>query len=277
MDKKTISRDGTPIAYERHGDGPAVVLVGGAMCTGATLAPLAAALSDRFGAVTYDRRGRGDSGDTAPFAVAREVEDIAALIEASGGSAVLYGISSGGALALRAAASGLPVSKVAVYETPFAVSEGGGKERREYTQRLTELLGEDRRGDAVELFMALVGTPPEMIAGARRSPAWPHMEAIAPTLAYDNAAMGDGLVPRDLLTSVTVPVLSVAGGASPEWLREAARAVADMVPEGSYRTLDGQTHMVDPQALAPLLTEFFVEATRHRRPTKPAEQAGEAG
>ncbi|WP_369249343.1 alpha/beta fold hydrolase [Streptomyces sp. R41] len=260
MDKKTISRDGTPIAYERHGDGPAVVLVGGAMCTGATLAPLAAALSDRFGAVTYDRRGRGDSGDTAPFAVAREVEDIAALIDASGGSAALYGISSGGALVLEAAASGLPVSKVAVYETPFAVHEGGGKERREYTERLTELLGQDRRGNAVELFMTLAGTPPEMIAGARQSSAWPDMEAIAPTLAYDNAAMGDGLVPRDRLASVAVPVFSVAGGASPEWLREAARAIAEAAPEGSYRTLDGQTHMVDPQALAPLLTEFFGEA-----------------
>jgi len=262
MDKKTISRDGTPIAYERYGDGPAVVLVGGAMCTGATLAPLASALSDRFGALTYDRRGRGDSGDTAPFAVAREVEDIAALIEASGGSAALCGISSGGALVLEAAASGLPVGRVAAYETPFAVYEGGGKERREYTERLTELLGQDRHGDAVELFMALAGTPPEMIAGARRSPAWPGMEAIAPTLAYDNAAMGDGLVPRDRLASLTVPVLAVAGGASPEWMREAARTVADTAPDGTYRTLDGQTHMVDPQVLAPLLTEFFSGAAQ---------------
>jgi pimeloyl-ACP methyl ester carboxylesterase len=260
MDKKTLSLDGTPIAYERHGDGPTVVLVGGALCTGATLAPLAAALSDRFGAITYDRRGRGESGDTAPFAVAREVEDIAALIEASGGPAALYGISSGGALALEAAASGLPVSQVVVYETPFAVYEGGGKERLEYTERLTELLGKGRRGDAVELFMALAGTPPEMIAGARRSPAWPDMEAIAPTLAYDNAAMGDGLVPRDRLASLTVPVLAVGGGASPEWLREAARTVAETVPDGSYRTLDGQTHMVDPQVLAPVLAEFFGSA-----------------
>ncbi|WP_327431913.1 alpha/beta fold hydrolase [Streptomyces sp. NBC_01236] len=262
MDKKTLSRDGTPLAYERHGDGPAVVLVGGAMCTGATLAPLAEALSDRFGAVTYDRRGRGDSGDTAPFAVAREIEDIAALIEASGGGAALCGVSSGGALALEAAASGLPVSKVAVYETPFAVYEGGGKERQEYTDRLTELLGEDRRGDAVELFLALTGMPQEMIADARRSPGWPDMEAIAPTLAYDNAAMGDGLVPRGRLVSVSVPVLSVAGGVSPEWMRQAARAVADTAPDGTYRTLDGQTHRVDPEVLAPLLEEFFADGTQ---------------
>ncbi|WRZ90401.1 alpha/beta hydrolase [Streptomyces sp. NBC_01007] len=257
MDKKTISRDGTPIAYERHGDGPTVVLVGGAMCTGATLAPLAEALSDRFGAITYDRRGRGASGDTAPFAVAREVEDIAALIEASGGSTALYGISSGGALALEATASGLPVREVAVYETPFAVDEGAGKQRAEYTERLTELLGQDRRGDAVELFLSLVGTPPEMIAGVRMSHAWPGMEAIAPTLAYDNAALGDSRVPRERLAALSVPLLSIAGDASPPWMREATRAVAEAAPNGSYRTLEGQTHMVDPLVLAPVLAEFF--------------------
>ncbi|WP_405916035.1 alpha/beta fold hydrolase [Streptomyces sp. NBC_00728] len=257
MDKKTISRDGTPIAYERHGDGPTVVLVGGAMCTGATLAPLAEALSDRFGAITYDRRGRGGSGDTAPFAVAREVEDIAALIEASGGSAALYGISSGGALALEAASSGLPVREVAVYETPFAVDEGAAGQRAAYTERLTELLGEDRRGDAVELFLSLVGTPPEMIAGVRMSHAWPGMEAIAPTLAYDNAAMGDSGVPRERLAALSLPLLSIAGDASPAWMREAARSVAEAAPNGSYRTLEGQTHMVDPQVLAPVLAQFF--------------------
>ncbi|MFD9464631.1 alpha/beta fold hydrolase [Streptomyces sp. NPDC060027] len=257
MDKKTISRDGTPIAYERYGDGPTVVLVGGAMCTGATLAPLAQALSDRFGAVTYDRRGRGASGDTAPFAVDREVEDIAALIDAFGGGAALYGISSGGALALEATASGLPVREVAVYETPFAVDEVAAKGRAEYTERLTELLAQDRRGDAVELFMTLVGTPPEMIAGVRMSHAWAGMEAIAPTLAYDNAAMGDSGVPRERLAAVTVPVLSIAGDGSPEWMRAAARTVAEAAPDGSYRTLAGQTHMVDPQVLAPVLAEFF--------------------
>ncbi|MEU4172446.1 alpha/beta hydrolase [Streptomyces sp. NPDC026665] len=259
MDKKTISRDGTPIAYERHGDGPTVVLVGGAMCTGATLAPLAEALSERFGAITYDRRGRGASGDTAPFAVAREVEDIAALIEACGGSAALYGISSGGALALEAALSGLPVREVAVYETPFAVDEVAGKQRAEYTQRLAELLGQDRRGDAVELFLTLVGTPPEMIAGVRMSHAWPGMEAIAPTLAYDDAALGTGesRVPRERLAGLSLPLLSVAGDASPAWMREAARTIAEAAPNGSYRTLEGQTHMVDPRALAPVLEEFF--------------------
>ncbi|MER6352254.1 alpha/beta fold hydrolase [Streptomyces sp. NPDC001634] len=257
MDQQTISRDGTPIAYQRTGQGPAVVLVSGAMSTGATVAPLAARLSDRFSVVVYDRRGRGGSGDTAPYTVAREVEDLAELIEAAGGEAALYGISSGGALALRAAASGLPVREVAVYETPFADYGGGVQERAEYTRNLTEALAQGRRGDAVELFLRLTGMAPQMIANARQSPMWAAMEAIAPTLAYDDAAMGDGLVPRERLASITVPVLAVAGGASPEWLRRATRAVAEAAPQGTYRALEGQTHMVDPEVLAPVLAEFF--------------------
>ncbi|WP_405869213.1 MULTISPECIES: alpha/beta fold hydrolase [unclassified Streptomyces] len=257
MDKKTLSRDGTSIAYQRTGQGPAVILVSGAMSTGATMAPLAALLSDRFGVIAYDRRGRGGSGDTAPYSVAREVEDLAALVDVAGGEASLYGISSGGALVLEAAASGLPVRQVAVYEVPFAVYEGGAKERAEYTAHLDEALENGRHGDAVELFLRLTGLAEEMIQGARHSPMWAGMEAIAPSLAHDNAAMGDGLVPRARLASITMPVLSVAGGASPDWLREAARAVAEAAPRGTYRSLEGQTHMVDPHVLAPVLAEFF--------------------
>ncbi|MFE2989859.1 alpha/beta fold hydrolase [Streptomyces sp. NPDC059262] len=257
MDKKTNSHDGTPIAYERTGTGPAVILVSGALAAGSSMEPLAARLSDGLGAVPYDRRGRGASGDTAPYAVAREVEDIAALIDAVGGSAALYGMSSGAALALEAAASGLAVTRVAVYEPPFALDDGSGEERAQYTRQLSGLLADGRNGDAVELFMSLTGMPAEMIADARRSPWWPDMEAVAPTLVYDDAAMGDGLVPRERLASITVPVLAVAGGASPAWMREAARAVAEAVPDGTYRTLEGQTHAVDPDTLGPPLGEFF--------------------
>ncbi|CAM5416188.1 alpha/beta fold hydrolase [Streptomyces canus] len=258
MDKKTLSRDGTPIAYERTGHGPAVILVSGAMSTGGTVAPLAVPLSERFDVLVYDRRGRGASGDTAPYAVAREVEDLAALIEAAGGEACLCGISSGGALVLEAAASGLPVRRVAVYETPYADFLDGGAERNaEYTEELTAALAEGRRGDAVELFLRLTGMGEGMIQGARQSPMWPGMEAVAPTLAYDNSVMAGGLVPRDRLASITVPLLAVAGGASPEWMREGTRAVAEAAPKGSYRVLEGQTHMVDPTALGPALAEFF--------------------
>ncbi|MEV6409298.1 alpha/beta fold hydrolase [Streptomyces bobili] len=258
MDKKTLSRDGTSLAYARAGQGPAVILVSGAMSTGGTVAPLAGLLAPHFTAFWYDRRGRGESGDTAPYAVEREVEDLAALIEAAGGEAALYGVSSGGALALEAAAAGLPVSRVAVYETPFAdFSEGGAEERAAYTEHLTEALAHDRRGDAVELFLRLTGLAEEMIQGARQSPMWPAMEGIAPTLAYDDAVMGDGLVPRERLASLDAPVLSLAGSASPDWLRRAARAVAEVAAKGTYRFLEDQTHMVDPNVLAPVLTEFF--------------------
>ncbi|WP_306188346.1 MULTISPECIES: alpha/beta fold hydrolase [unclassified Streptomyces] len=257
MDKKTISRDGTPIAYQRTGQGPVVVLVSGAMSTGATVAPLAMVLSDRFSTVVYDRRGRGESGDTAPYAVEREVEDLAAVLDAVGGDAALYGISSGGALVLRAAASGLPVSRVAVYEPPFEVREGRERERAAYSGDLAGALAEGRRGDAVELFLRVTGLAEQMIVSARQSPMWPGLEAIAPTLAYDDAVLGDGMVPRDLLASITVPVLAVAGDASPDRMREAARQVALAAPEGTYRLLRGQTHAVEPEILAPVLAEFY--------------------
>ena len=257
MDKQTISRDGTPIAYTSSGQGPAVILVSGAMSTGAAMVPLAGLLSARFTVVGYDRRGRGESGDTAPYAVAREVEDLAALIEVAGGEAALYGMSSGGALVLEAAASGLPVRQVAVYEPPFAMDEADTERRAEYTRNLTRALGEGRRGEAVELFLRLTGLAEAMIQGARQSPMWQAMEALAPSLAYDDAVLGDGRIPQNRLAAVPVPVLALAGGASPAWMREAARAVADAAPRGTYRALEDQTHMVDPNVLAPVLTDFF--------------------
>ncbi len=257
MDKKTISRDGTELAYARAGQGPAVILVSGAMSTGGTVAPLAGLLARSSTVLWYDRRGRGGSGDTAPYAVEREVEDLAALIDAAGGEAALYGISSGGALALEAAASGLPVRRVAVYEVPYALDEEAADARAAYTARLTEALDGGRRGDAVELFLRLTGLAEEMIQRARQSPMWAGMEAIAPTLAYDDAVLAGGRVPRDRLASVGVPVLAAAGGDSPPWLREAARAAAEAVPDGTYRALEGETHMVDPNVLAAVLGEFF--------------------
>ncbi|ANP49635.1 pimeloyl-ACP methyl ester carboxylesterase [Streptomyces griseochromogenes] len=259
MDKKTTSRDGTSLAYQVIGQGPTVILVSGAMSTGGTMAPLAHRLADRCAAVVYDRRGRGGSGDTAPYAVAREVEDLAALIDAVGGDAVLFGVSSGGALVLEAAASGLPVRRAAVYEAPYADFLAGGAEREAaYKENLRTALAEGRRGDAVELFLRLTGLGEEMIRGARQSPMWAGMEAVAPSLAYDDTVMGDGLLPRERLAAVSVPVLVVAGGASPEWMRAANRAVADAAPQGEYRVLEGQTHMVEPDVLGPVLAEFVI-------------------
>ncbi|MBJ6640497.1 alpha/beta hydrolase [Streptomyces sp. DHE7-1] len=257
MDKKTTSRDGTSLAYQVIGRGPAVILVSGAMSTGGTVAPLAHRLADHCTAVVYDRRGRGESGDTAPYAVEREVEDLAALIDAVGGSAGLFGVSSGGALVLEAAASGLPVPQAAVYEVPFADFLDGGAGKRAYTERLRAALSDGRRGDAVELFLRLTGLGEETIRSARESPMWAGMESVAPSLAYDDAVLGDGLLPRERLAAVSAPVLSVAGGASPGWMREAAEAVAGAVPRGTHLTLEGQTHAVEPEVLAPVLAEFF--------------------
>jgi pimeloyl-ACP methyl ester carboxylesterase len=256
-----ISADGTAIGYERTGDGPPLVLVDGAMCHRAAgpMRPLAALLRDRFTVCAYDRRGRGESGDTQPYAVAREIEDLRAVIAEVGGEAFVYGISSGAALALAAAAEPeTGISKVACYEPPFVADDGADDmHAKEYTQRLATLLGEGRGGDAVALFMTRVGLPEQAVAGMRAQPGWAGLEAIAPTLAYDDVVLGGGRVPHELTAQVTVPALVLCGSASPESLRRAARATAQALPAADFGTLAGQTHDVAPEALAPPLTAFF--------------------
>jgi pimeloyl-ACP methyl ester carboxylesterase len=256
------SADGTTIAYERTGSGPALVLVDGAMCHRAAgpMRPLAALLQGGFTVYTYDRRGRGESSDTAPYAVAREVEDLRAVIAQAGGEAYVYAISSGAALALAAAAAGPWITKLALYEPPFMAEVEDGARIKEYTERLNELLDAGRRGDAVALFMTHVGVPAQAVAGIRAQPGWAALEAIAPTLAYDDELLGDGRVPGDLASAIAVPALVLAGGASPRSLQQAAKATADALPTAGYRTLDGQTHDVAPDALAPVLAEFLGRA-----------------
>ena len=253
------STDGTTIAYERSGSGPPVILVDGAMCyRGAgPMRPLAALLQESFTVYTYDRRGRGESSDTLPYVVAREVEDLQALIACAGGESYVYGISSGAALALVTAARGPGITKLALYEPPFMAEVEDGARIKEYTHRLHELLAAGRRGDAVALFMAYVGMPAQAIDGIRTQPAWTMLEAVAPTLAYDDDVLAGGLVPRDLAATITVPALVAAGGASPDGLQQAAKATADALPAAQHRTLDRQTHDVAPDALAPVLIEFF--------------------
>lgn len=263
------SNDGTAIAYDRSGAGPTVILVDGALCSRAfgPMESLAALLAPHCTVVTYDRRGRGESGDTVPYAVEREVEDIAALINAAGGSAGVYGISSGAFLALEAA-SRLPgkVTKLALYEAPCGMDEGAIRRFKEYRTRLDELIAAGRRGDAVTLFMRLVGAgladdestvPAEPGAQLRQSPIWPIFEAVAPTLAYDAATMGDSSVPAAQAAAVRAPMLALAGGASPAWMQQAARAIADAAPNGRYAVLEGQTHEVAAEAIAPMLIKFF--------------------
>lgn len=260
------SRDGTIIGYTRSGSGPALILVDGALCYRAfgPMPGLAAPLDNDFTVYMYDRRGRGESSDTQPYAIEREIEDIAALIEAAGGSACVHGQSSGAVLALMAASKLPTITKVSAYEPPLAVDASQPVTVENYLEQLDALLAENRRGDAVELFMRLVGSPAEMIAGMRQSPAWPTFESIAPTLHYDgliveNPALRQSLPPAFVaeLASLKAPTLVMAGGASPDWMRNAAQAITTATPGAQYRMLAGQTHQVEPEALAPVLTGFF--------------------
>jgi pimeloyl-ACP methyl ester carboxylesterase len=260
---QVMSADGTLIAFEQMGAGRPLILVGGTTCDAARMRPTAEHLARDFAVINYDRRGRGDSADTLPYAVEREVEDLAALIARAGGTAAVYGHSSGAALALHAAAQGLPIDRLILHEPPYSPDiEEHRREAREYGKQLESILSEGRRGDAVELFFALVGMPSEMIGEMRQNdPGWPTLEALAPTLAYDSEVMGDvsrgGTVPADLAARVTVPTLVLVGGASPEWMIDVGREVADAVQEGDHRILDGQEHVVPPEILSPVVREFL--------------------
>ena len=253
------SKDGTAIAFERSGEGPPVILVVGAFNDRATGAPLAAALKERFTVFNYDRRGRGASGDTLPYAVGREVEDIEALIEEAGGSASVFGYSSGAVLALRAAAHGLAIPRLALYDPPVSVG-GAGRLRGDLAARLAGLVEEGRRGEAVELFQTeVVGLPAEVVAQIRRAPFWPALEAMAHTLVYEIEILGDGSLSTELAASVEAPTLVIVGGRSAPIMREAAPALAEAMPDAHARLLEGQGHDLVPRVLAPILEEFLAD------------------
>jgi pimeloyl-ACP methyl ester carboxylesterase len=244
------------------GQGPALILVAGALSTRTDSSSLAAHLAPHFSVFAYDRRGRGESGDTIPYAVEREVEDIDALIGEAGGSAFLFGHSSGGALALEAALQlgGEKVKKLAIYEVPYNDDHEARRAWRAYIQQLTELLAANRRGDAIALFMQYVGMPAEQIEGMRHSPAWPLLEAIAPTLAYDHAAIlgEDVSVPIGRAAQVCMPTLVMNGGASYPFMYETARTLSQAIPRAQLRTLEGQDHGPADNVLAPVFEEFFL-------------------
>ena len=212
---------------------------------------------------TYDRRGRGDSGNTAPYAIDREVEDIDALIQEAGGSACLFGISSGAALALEAANRGLAIRKLAVYEAPFIVDASRPPIPDDFLTRLNGLVASDRRADAVRLFMKLVGVPAVFVALMRFLPAWPKLTAVAHTLPYDITLVRDNQRGEPLSTrrwaSVTIPTLVMDGGKSPAWMQHGMTALGEVLPNVKRRTLDGQTHMLKAKDVVPVLTEFFSE------------------
>jgi pimeloyl-ACP methyl ester carboxylesterase len=265
MSKLSVaSRDGTTIAFERAGSGPTVILVGGGLVDRSENEPLVPVLAEHFSVVNYDRRGRGQSGDGTHYDIRREVEDIDALIAATGGTAHLYGVSSGGALALEAAAAGSMVGKVVVYEVPYDLAPDWPDTWRSYTDELDLAAAAGDRGAAVAAFLRVTGTRDEAIAGMQEAPFWSGLEAMAHTLRYDAACLGTGQPPVDRLATIRQPVLVLTGDQRPpdaaRWvlaLDAAAAAIADAIPAADREILAGQGHVADPDALAARLIPFL--------------------
>lgn len=252
------SADGTTIAYDRSGHGPALIPVTGAFADRAATRSTAETLARDFTVYAYDRRGRGDSGDAAEYAVERELEDLDALIAEAGGSALLYGHSSGAVLALEAAMTGRPVDRLAAYEPPYII-EGTRPRPDDLTGRVTELIATGRRDEAIELFLTdSVELPAEAVAGMRTSPMWEGMRSIAHTLVYDLTVCGDVRVPVDRLAAIGCPTLVLLGEDSPAWFGATTRAVTSAVPDARLTTLGGAGHGAPDDVLAPVLTEFFL-------------------
>jgi pimeloyl-ACP methyl ester carboxylesterase len=246
------SVDGTQIAFDQTGAGPALVLVVGAFSDRASTTTLTSRLASTFTVYEYDRRGRGDSGEAGPYSIQREVEDLAAVVGQARGSAYLFGHSSGGALVLEAAAGGVAVRAITVYEPPY--TEGPSDE---FAARLAVMAAAGRKSDAVEAFLSLMGTPAAVLEQMKAGPHWQHMESFAHTLAYEVGLCNNGTVPVDRLAKISVPTLALAGGSSPAWAREGASAIAAAAPKGHARVLEGQGHGAADDVLAPVLTEFF--------------------
>jgi pimeloyl-ACP methyl ester carboxylesterase len=261
--RKATSADGTTIAYDQWGSGPLVVIVGGAFNDRGTWAELAQALAADFTVVSFDRRGRGESGDTEPYAVEREIEDLTAVIADASPDRTAYahGVSSGGALLLRAIAYGAPVRKASVLEPPYRV-EGAPPAPRDYRRALRRFIDSGDRGGAVEYFMTrAVGVPTEAVAEMKATPAWGYLQQMARTLLYDAETLGgdDHGLPTDLLTGVRIPVLAVSSASTAPWLASAAEAVAGGVPSGRHQRLEGGFHDVPPGVLGPALATFYDE------------------
>lgn len=256
---QVISKDGTSIAYEQSGQGPALILVGGVLGDRSQQAGLAHVLAEHFTVYNIDRRGHGESGFTAPYALEREIEDIDALITEAGGSAFVYGTSGLGMLSLEAAARGLApkMKKLAVWEPPYILEGARPPLPQDYREQLEKMLAEDRRGDMIELWMTkAVGMPPEFVAQMRHAPFWSAQEAFAHTLIYDAIMVDNFSLPKERIATVTVETLVLDGGTTP-WLSQAAQVVAETLPHAHRQTIADQPHNVADEAMAPVLISFF--------------------
>jgi pimeloyl-ACP methyl ester carboxylesterase len=249
------SADGTPIAFERAGDGPPLIAVDAAgSYSGFRPFPAPVELlAPHFTVYVYDRRGRGHSGDTPPYAVQREVDDLAALIAEAGGSAFVYAFSSGGLLALHAAAGGLAIPKLALFEPPIEPRQTATGESA-FTAELAELVAAGRRRDAVAFFHRGIGVPDEVMEQMTPE-VWAALEAVAHTLVYDGRI--SDATSLELLRSVQAPTLVIDSQGSGGELTGMAATVAEALPNGAHRSLPGEWHGAPGDTLAPLLTEFF--------------------
>lgn len=271
MTEYATSADGTRIAFERFGSGHPIILLGGMLSDREGGRAYAEALADRFTSVIVDRRGRGDSGDTPPYDVVREVEDVAALIETVGGRASVYGHSSGAGLAFRAAAAGVPMTALVLYEPPFgADDEESRRQSAELARAVRTSVAEGRFADAIGVFLTSVGLPPDAVTGAQANPG---MLGLAHTMPYDHAVMGDesdgGVIPTDLAEQIGVPTLLLAGGASAPFFRDTAQRMADLIPGATYRVLEGQDHAAAVEAVVPVVAEFVASAAGAAERDKP--------
>jgi pimeloyl-ACP methyl ester carboxylesterase len=263
--QKVISKDGTLIAFDQTGQGQPVITVTGAF--GHREFPgsleLAALLSPDFTVINYDRRGRGDSGDTQPYAVAREIEDIEALIDHVGGSAFLFGASSGAILALEAANHfAHKVKKLALYDPPFIINNSRPPLSDDFVEQMSRAIAENRRGDAIDIIMTqALQIPPEHLAPMRDDPMWPDMIKVAHTLVYDGLIQRDFMagkpLPRDRWTAVDCPTLVMNGENSEPFFQDGGQSLVEILSNAQHRALENQGHNVSMQALAPVLKEFF--------------------
>jgi hypothetical protein len=246
------------IAFDQLGAGPPVIIVLGAFNTRSTGAPLATALAAHHTVINYDRRGRGGSGDSAPYAVEREIEDLDGLVQRAGGSAAVVGFSSGAALALAAAAHGLAITRLALFDLPLTVARAAAPPAPPHAAALDELIRAGRRGDAVEYFQhRMVGIPEPVVVQMRAAPFRPALEAMAHTLVYEATILGDGSLPLDRVRAVRAPILALAAGNGPPFMRETAEAVARAARDGRALVLPGATHDLVPEVLGPPLLAFF--------------------
>jgi pimeloyl-ACP methyl ester carboxylesterase len=256
--QKVVSRDGTTIAYQREGDGPPIVLLGGGFRDHTVFTPIVPYLTGRLTTYSYDRRGRGESGDAPGYAIEREIEDLIAVLEEAGGEAAVFGGSSGAILALEAAMAGAPMTRLTLLEPPYRMP-GHQRPPDDFAARLDELLAQDRRGDAAELFLQQVaGFEAKEIKAWRDSAMWESNEALAHTLAYDTAICGDGRLPVERLARLQVPTLVINSDSTSPWLLAAAEATAAALPNGRQVTLPGVWHRVPPEIIGPAIADFVL-------------------